>query len=362
MFLINFRIKNPVAGNTTLTPKELKYITDSFKKNYREPFFNGPDNVKISAYQLQLFYSYLYVINDDAIKRYGKEDEYTIYSKDTVDILFKSYYEQTYIAFLRVILRISNPMQKYYGVKFDIYPSGKIKPEFFSEIYVSKTKKRMVELDGKMRPIYRMASIEVIEPYIHWQTVDTCLLKEHYNGDQKELKLYIQFHTIIRMKERLDILDQGDINQLLIEGIKKMEPFEVYKNHLLLPVVIANKKIGYWLVSIIEDYLLLRTFLLISQNNTPEGDKLQELSGLIKEDMKYWQMDRLSTFIELNKEENPILTQLLKDAGLESLLQIDKNLVEMDLAENQNNLEGLEKYIQQGLQAIKGYNEEEIQH
>jgi uncharacterized protein len=42
--------------------------------------------------------------------------------------------------------------------------------------------------------------------------------------------------------------------------------------------------------------LVARTFLLLTNNGTPEGDRLREISGLTKIDHKYWATDKLSAF------------------------------------------------------------------
>ncbi len=49
----------------------------------------------------------------------------------------------------------------------------------------------------------------------------------------------------------------------------------------------AGKKAGYFRVDIIEGVLLVRTFLFIPNNITPEGQLLEKNTGLQKLDKKY---------------------------------------------------------------------------
>ena len=67
---------------------------------------------------------------------------------------------------------------------------------------------------------------------------------------------------------------------------------------------------------------MIQTFLFITNNGTPEGDKLNELMGLNKADKIYWEIDKLSTFMETNFEKNDSLKQLFLQAGCKSLFDL----------------------------------------
>ena len=146
---------------------------------------------------------------------------------------------------------------------------------------------------------------------------------QYYKGKEKELGVYIQSHALNRLKERLDIINDLSLNYQLIAGTCRIKAFEFYRGYLLLPfVTYLNVKVGYLAANVIGDKLVFRTFLFITHNCTPEGDKLKKITGLEKNDIKYWQFDRLSTIASANVDASPALHNLLKELGIDDLLKL----------------------------------------
>ncbi|WP_158991691.1 hypothetical protein [Mucilaginibacter sp. L196] len=48
----------------------------------------------------------------------------------------------------------------------------------------------------------------------------------------------------------------------------------------LLPLQIMGKKLGYIIVDVLEDKLIIRTFLFLTNDGTPEGRKLAQITKL----------------------------------------------------------------------------------
>ena len=180
---------------------------------------------------------------------------------------------------------------------------------------------------------------------------------DKYTGNKPDLPAYIQSHALKRLKERLDLLDRSAINYALWENTNKIETLEHYRGYVLLPFKVFGIKIGYLAANILEEKLIFRTFLFITHSCTPEGDCLNELTGLGKQDISYWKIDRLSTFVQLDEEKYPKLHKLFSDAGLGELNQLkhkEFNIEHMQTA----NLDGLRNYLFKGQQAEKIQEEE----
>lgn len=96
----------------------------------------------------------------------------------------------------------------------------------------------------------------------------------------------------------------------------------------LFPLTFSKAKLGYLKADVIGDKLVIRTFLFITNNGTPEGKKLQELFGLQKADKKYLGIDKLSTFILSDIKENEQLKKLFCEAGCGALFKLDKTLLD----------------------------------
>jgi hypothetical protein len=84
-------------------------------------------------------------------------------------------------------------------------------------------------------------------------------------------------------------------------------------------------KVGYLVADLKDDKLIIRTFLFLTQNGTPEGNKLVELYGLGKLDKSFLAMDKLSTFLTTDMCSDSNLSEIFQQAGCQYLLDIYDN-------------------------------------
>ena len=256
--------------------------------------------------------------------------------------------------YLRTILYLSNPKERYYAYKTSLQSevASPVLMKCNLVISVHQAQSSMLMIHGNNRPVFRLGK-PCPDNQFTWISVAASLVGDHYKGKEKELDVYIQSHALNRLKERLDIIDNMSLNYQLITGTCNIKTFEFYGEYLLLPFVsFSEVKVGYFVANVIGDKLVFRTFLFITHSCTPEGDKLKEISGLQKSDIKYWQFDRLSTIALANVDNNPVLLNLLKELGIDDLLKL-KTLISKP--ENfQNNLAGeLMAYIERGKKEIE---------
>ena len=94
----------------------------------------------------------------------------------------------------------------------------------------------------------------------------------------------------------------------------------------LIEYRIGESKIGYMVGEYIAGAILLKTFLFITNNGTPEGRKLYELYGLGKLDKKYLMLDKLSSYIRSDIGNNEKLRGLLEQTGCAGLLNIEEDV------------------------------------
>jgi hypothetical protein len=78
-----------------------------------------------------------------------------------------------------------------------------------------------------------------------------------------------------------------------------------------------------------HDYVLIRTFLFITNTGTPEGDKLAALTKLQKEDRKYLAIDNLPSLLGSDILENEVISKLFRQAGCQSILDLCKDTQEV---------------------------------
>ncbi|HKL31168.1 MAG TPA: hypothetical protein VJ919_01470, partial [Tangfeifania sp.] len=136
------------------------------------------------------------------------------------------------------------------------------------------------------------------------------------------------------------------------ENTHTITQFEFYKGYVLLPVMLYDVKVGYLMAKVVKDKVLFRTFLFITHNFSPEGDKLKEISGLGKYDISYWHIDRLSTFVNLDGEKYKELLDLFQKAGIKNFEQLKEKGFDIDNLQTVN-LDGLMNYISKGKEVEK---------
>ncbi|MES2455001.1 MAG: hypothetical protein V4594_05660, partial [Bacteroidota bacterium] len=71
-----------------------------------------------------------------------------------------------------------------------------------------------------------------------------------------------------------------------------------------------------------EEMVVIRTFLFITNDGTPEGKKLSELTRVQLLDKQFLGIDTLAGFIKFRVADDPILKALFKEADCESLLDL----------------------------------------
>jgi len=351
-------IWNPTAGNESITPLELKIFAERAKRDYRERTFQAGD-MCLSTHQLQLIFAFFSARTKELEKEKGdKNHPKVIEFKEATNNILKSFYVRFVLGYFRMLTRLNNPAQKYYGANIRMAPFYKEKPklEFVCDVFGFHAQKCMVSINGNKRPAFQLAKplSSAVTP-VGWLSVDVSLLENFYNGSKKALDVFIQSHALTRLKERLDLLDQEAINYALWENTHTISQFVNYHGYLLLPFKVFGVKIGYLVANVAADKLLFRTFLFITHNSSPEGVRLKKLTGLGKEDITYWKIDRLSTFVKLKEEKYPGLIELFRKAGLEQLMELKNKEFNIDSMQAAN-LDGLTEYINRGKNEFKLMN------
>lgn len=142
------------------------------------------------------------------------------------------------------------------------------------------------------------------------------------------LKVFIQQHAFIRIGERLGIFYAVYNYLTVVASVFTQIPVPAENKYsCLFPVTVGGIKVGYLKCNILGDKLVIRTFLFLTNNGTPEGKKLQELAGLQKADKKYLGIDRLSAFVHSDIKEDKKLKSLFYEAGCGDLFRVNKNLL-----------------------------------
>jgi hypothetical protein len=139
------------------------------------------------------------------------------------------------------------------------------------------------------------------------------------------LPLYIQRHALQRLDERLGLQANNVHSHLFFSLFEQPVRYVLGNGCSLIEFNMYEYKVGYLLTTQHNDKLVIRSFLFLTNDGTPEGRRLRAITGLAKYDKKYLGIDKLSTFTAYRIHEDEELSALFREAGCGSLLDA-KNL------------------------------------
>jgi len=170
-----------------------------------------------------------------------------------------------------------------------------------------------VELDGERRPAYRCG--QSVGPDLDWVTWTASQIG--LGEVRKEFPVYIQAHALRRLSERLDTLQaaEGMLHDNL--WLSLSEPVFAGRKgaDLLVEYRFYGRKLGYLPTAITADKAIVRTFLFVTMDGSPEGQQLYERLRLTGKERAHLQWDRLSTLVETDLREDPDLKEILRECG-----------------------------------------------
>jgi hypothetical protein len=162
------------------------------------------------------------------------------------------------------------------------------------------------------------------EPKLHHFTLSSDEMHMSTNSPFSKLGLpvYIQQHAIDRMKERIGLVIPAFYINILASALIHKDVTPITKSRMLIACSTNQLKVGYFLAEIVDSVILIRTFLLLTNGGTPEGDKLSELTGLQTEDRKYLAIDTLQGLANSDIAQNETICKLFREAGCGSILEL----------------------------------------
>jgi hypothetical protein len=186
------------------------------------------------------------------------------------------------------------------------------------------------EIDDKKRVLIRMCMphLDTIEP--EWLSAKPSQFGLAGDVDSP-LPIYIQQHALNRFEERTSfplglaqVLLYKDLNENTVSYHKR-------NGHSLVECRAGSgHKVGYYVMSYHEDKLVIRTFLFLTNDSTPEGKRLLKKTHLARLDTQYLMIDRFWTFYTHDVGNDPELRKLFTSAGCASLFDLSDEFSDME--------------------------------
>lgn len=197
--------------------------------------------------------------------------------------------------------------------------------------------------DNNRRPAFQVGWA-FINMEVFWATLtpETLGIKSHM--PQLPLNVYIQNHALDRLIQRVDIHPSGILQTNLVNSLAQPKLI-IHKGKRLIEYRINEGKIGYLVSEVQDGAVIIRTFLFLLNEGTPEGEKFNQLTKLTKVDAKYLAIDKMSSFYNPEIAENERIKNLLIEAGCEILLNIYAQNPNLPTKSKQNTAKLLEEYL-----------------
>ena len=219
------------------------------------------------------------------------------------------------------------------------------------EAHVHAPERIHVTFDGISRPAVRVC----------WAFCGSGLVKADLKPSQLGMRgsfadlpheVFVQSHALQRLEERIDGVETGLLHFSLFFSLQQPKAINDGQGNILIEYRIFNVKAGYLVADIKDGRVVIRTFLFVTNNGTPEGKRLEEVFGLGKLDKQYLSLDKLSTFMAADVAGNAGLQELFQQAGCECLWDLKEKVGPLCTAGGQTPAALLEQYL--GLNTKQG--------
>ncbi len=326
----NFRVE--VEEGSQINSKDLRFvkeITSLYMKNVSFAFGSDEQRIYLHDYFTAglTFMAHFNGIDNSAfegayeLKVAAKEFESYMHQDDN------PFNEQLVHLTYSLLFLISRPDQLMYLTRMGHIPicSGGTMVGASGCLFIrsQKPEKRQFTLDKKKRVAYRVGVPDYSGEDIAWVNLPRNFLLSKYSKKHEQFDLYIQSHALLRFDERTRGLGTEGSLKLSLNG-SLVEPIIVeYRDGKgLLAFNYDGKRFGYFVFTLLDDVLLIRTFLFLTNSGTPEGRKVDKLLGVRKMDKQYLELDTAYAFLHTDLLNSPWLCDLLVEAGCEQLCDL----------------------------------------
>lgn len=183
----------------------------------------------------------------------------------------------------------------------------------------------LIAIDGNVRPVCRVGWGGK-DYNFQWLLLKHGDLNNTSTSDDKPMNVYVQSHALMRLEERVDGIVAGILHFNLFSSLQEPKVSYDYNHNMLIEYQIFGFKVGYLRADIIDEKVIIRTFLFLTQSGTPEGQLLNKNTGLKMLDKKYLAIDKLSTFMTSDIGNNMAVRKIFQDADCQCMLDLHEKI------------------------------------
>lgn len=202
------------------------------------------------------------------------------------------------------------------------------------KLYETPAEQGIANLDGKARPVLRSGEPRSTGA-IEWATWNSSTLG--IAGEVKFYPVFIQNHALEKLYGRssrlgVAILEEAAVHAYLCRSLQKpvfASQAKMAPDHWLVEYRFNGQKLGYLVATLCEAKIVIKTFLFLTMNGTPEGDALYRRLKLSRRDKEYFGLDSLQAFVDSDLGKDPELQRIFRECGCQQLFECgDRDLLD----------------------------------
>lgn len=354
------------------------YNSDGFKSLYSKIIKQSFKHKNVLISDRSTSISFMDVTYIEALKHFIENDTFKAPEKARQYLeQFNRFYEpengfvlNLYNCLRDISLMENLPNEPICSFTFDIVnvgSSNSFMADMVFDIYVRRPVKKHILINNEHRLVYQVY-VPAIATDDYFPSIKASELTSLYKGNQEKLLIYIQGHAIQRFQERSKLINTLLLKMYFSVCLLSNSKFTIRANKIYIPMEIVGIRYGYFVAEIIDDIIVIKTFILTTHASAPEGRKFQKLTGFNKADMSYWDITTLETFINNTMDTDNPLYAYFDESGLLNLFDLNKDLLVPDVnCSKQANFENIfncinkqQKHKNTSQQQLESINLEEV--
>lgn len=221
------------------------------------------------------------------------------------------------------LLKYSRIDRTLFWISLDFPPEEDTDPDYFFNVtvHVHRVEERRRKIDGVPKRLYRCGTGYGMRiDWVSWTSADLGL-----TGPEQALPVFIDGgHALRNLRERVTVAqDNGMVEDCMWDSLQSPGvTWTEEADKFLVEYRLWEHKIGYFVFKALDDMYVAKTFLFLTMDGTPEGQKLWEKLRLTKKDKQYTGLDRLSTFVLSDIKDDPELVAVFEECGCAHLFDM----------------------------------------
>jgi len=141
-------------------------------------------------------------------------------------------------------------------------------------------------------------------------------------NEPADYPLYVQSHAIRNLHERASIGDDGLVHDAMWQSFSSPKVTQNHKGEYLIEYRFVDYKLGYFVAEVVEQSILVTTFLFLTMQGTPEAISLFNHLRLRRPDIEQLGLDSLGNYLFTDLQKDSELVSVLEACGCGHLLKL----------------------------------------